>query len=255
MHSDPTVGLSCLGRSLGRPGAYALRQPSWLAGPFKSRSASDQKQDCFSEGAGLPAMRAPRCIRHTQSIPSQASQLPHLDPVRSHLMHSDLNVGRGCLGRSLGRPVAYALRQPSWLAGPVRSRSASDQQQVCFCVGAGLPAMRAPRCIRHTQSIPSQASQLPHLDPVHSHLMHSDPNVGLGCLGRSLGRPGAYALRQPSWLAGPVKSRSASDQQQICFSVGAGLPAMRAPRCIRHTQSIPSQASQLPHLDPVHSLP
>ncbi len=121
--------------------------------------------------------------------------------------------------------------------------------QICFSVGAGLPAMRAPWCIRHTQSIPSQASQLPHLDPVHSHLMRSDPNVGLSCLGRALGRPVAYALRQSSWLAGPVESRSASDQQQICFCVGAGLPAMRAPRCIRHTRSIPSQASQLPHLD------
>ncbi|QBQ13206.1 hypothetical protein DCC84_27270 [Pseudomonas sp. SXM-1] len=32
---------------------------------------------------------------------------------------------------------------------------------------------------------------------------------------------------------------------QICFSVGAGLPAMQTPRCIRYTQLMPSQASQL----------
>ncbi|PQZ92484.1 hypothetical protein CQ048_08155 [Pseudomonas trivialis] len=30
------------------------------------------------------------------------------------------------------------------------------------CVGAGLPAMRAPRCIRNTGVMLSQASQLPH---------------------------------------------------------------------------------------------
>ncbi|AUO21727.1 hypothetical protein C0058_06880 [Pseudomonas sp. NC02] len=35
---------------------------------------------------------------------------------------------------------------------------------------------------------------------------------------------------------------------QLCFSVGAGLPAMQTPRCIRQTQLMPSQASQLPHL-------
>ncbi|PMV12250.1 hypothetical protein C1X82_14530 [Pseudomonas sp. GP01-A11] len=29
------------------------------------------------------------------------------------------------------------------------------------------------------------------------------------------------------------------------FSVGAGLPAMQTPRCIRYTQLMPSQASQL----------
>ncbi|TVT88881.1 hypothetical protein FPT15_22805 [Pseudomonas sp. RGB] len=34
----------------------------------------------------------------------------------------------------------------------------------------------------------------------------------------------------------------------LCFSVGAGLPAMQTPRCIRHNQSMLSQASQLPHL-------
>ncbi|AZF63712.1 hypothetical protein C4J83_2723 [Pseudomonas sp. LBUM920] len=34
----------------------------------------------------------------------------------------------------------------------------------------------------------------------------------------------------------------------LCLSVGAGLPAMQAPRCIRHNQLMPSQASQLPPL-------
>ncbi|RAH01201.1 hypothetical protein DJ480_17975 [Pseudomonas sp. Leaf98] len=33
-----------------------------------------------------------------------------------------------------------------------------------------------------------------------------------------------------------------------CFSVGAGLPAMQTPWYIRHTELMPSQASQLPPL-------
>ncbi|MGY2269634.1 hypothetical protein ACW9IE_31445, partial [Pseudomonas sp. SDO5561_S422] len=49
-----------------------------------------------------------------------------------------------------------------------------------------------------------------------------------------------------------VKSQIKSQiKNQSCFSVGAGLPAMQATRCIRHTEAMPSQASQLPHLDRV----
>ncbi|PSL93951.1 hypothetical protein C7U57_11930 [Pseudomonas sp. R9.37] len=33
-------------------------------------------------GAGLPAMQALRCIRPTEWMPSQASQLPHLIPFQ-----------------------------------------------------------------------------------------------------------------------------------------------------------------------------
>ncbi|TSD77217.1 hypothetical protein FFI16_012570 [Pseudomonas sp. KBS0710] len=44
--------------------------------------------------------------------------------------------------------------------------------------------------------------------------------------------------------------RSAADLHalKICFSVGAGLPAMQTPRYIRHTDLMLSQASQLPPL-------
>ena len=34
----------------------------------------------------------------------------------------------------------------------------------------------------------------------------------------------------------------------LCFSVGAGLPAMQTTRYIRYTEAMPSQASQLPQL-------
>ncbi|WP_236327020.1 hypothetical protein, partial [Pseudomonas poae] len=49
---------------------------------IKSQSKAGQKHDLspirFSVGAGLPAMQTPQSIRKTQSMPSQASQLPHL---------------------------------------------------------------------------------------------------------------------------------------------------------------------------------
>ncbi|RAH02354.1 hypothetical protein DJ480_11460 [Pseudomonas sp. Leaf98] len=32
------------------------------------------------------------------------------------------------------------------------------------------------------------------------------------------------------------------------LNVGAGLPAMQTPRCVRYTELMPSQASQLPQL-------
>ncbi|TSD77144.1 hypothetical protein FFI16_012180 [Pseudomonas sp. KBS0710] len=44
--------------------------------------------------------------------------------------------------------------------------------------------------------------------------------------------------------------RSAVDLHALksCFSVGAGLPAMQAPLCVRYTELMLSQASQLPPL-------
>ncbi|RFD26873.1 hypothetical protein CER19_19815 [Pseudomonas sp. GL93] len=36
------------------------------------------------------------------------------------------------------------------------------------CVGAGLPAMQAPRCNRYTAVMLSQASQLPHKPDSHT---------------------------------------------------------------------------------------
>ena len=85
--------------------------------------------------------------------------------------------------------------------------------------------MQTTRYIRYTQLMLSQASQLPHLiefslqDQVDCQAAaHNFPEFG----------------RQTSAL---------------CFSVGAGLPAMQAPRSIRHNQLMPSQASQLLQFD------
>ena len=68
-------------------------------------------------------------------------------------------------------PLRNTCVRPVWFNGAPRSRSRStarrpdsrpewlDQRQIR--VGAGLPAMQATRLIRNTQSMPSQASQLP----------------------------------------------------------------------------------------------
>ncbi|MFL1546982.1 hypothetical protein ACI77D_26820, partial [Pseudomonas sp. O39] len=58
-------------------------RPEWLKQKQgKSTAGADQKQNCFSVGAGLPAMQTPRSTKYTELMPSQrfggpTSQLPH----------------------------------------------------------------------------------------------------------------------------------------------------------------------------------
>ncbi|AUO22719.1 hypothetical protein C0058_12260 [Pseudomonas sp. NC02] len=76
---------------------------------------------------------------------------------------------------------------------------------------------------------------------------------GLGLGGTQLLRHAGVHIRffghgvLPVYPLCTTRVRSDQDQKQICFSVG-GLPAMQTTRCIRYTQLMPSQASQLPHL-------
>ena len=46
--------------------------------------------------------------------------------------------------------------------------------------------MQAPWCIRHTQVMPSQASQLPHLTGYTLDWVHQDPTVGAGLLANAV---------------------------------------------------------------------
>ena len=84
--------------------------------------------------------------------------------------------------------------------------------------------MQATRYIRYNQLMPSQASQLPHLME--------------------------FSLQdQVGYQAASHNFTEFGHQTTVlCFSVGAGLPAMQATRYIRHNQLMPSQASQPPHL-------
>ena len=80
---------------------------------------------------------------------------------------------------------------------------------LCFAVGAGLPAMQAHWSIRYTELMPSQASQLPHL-------MEFSLQDQIGC------QAAAHNFTE-----------FGHQTTVLCFSVGAGLPAMQATRYIR----------------------
>ena len=91
------------------------------------------------------------------------------------------------------------------------------------------------------------------------------PNAGLNPWAAAMGHPWPSAANPASCrvthgfkpafgqrgLTGRLRSRSKADQKQIKgrsgvhHPVGAGLPAMQAPRCIWTTQLMSSQASQL----------
>ena len=72
----------------------------------------DWSSDVCSSDLGLPAMQAPRYIRHTQLMPSQASQLPqgnaHASTIRSATRPPR------CVF-DLGRPVKHAGRNTTWI--------------------------------------------------------------------------------------------------------------------------------------------
>src|SRR5471032_1158835 len=81
-------------------------------------------------------------------------------------MHSVLNVGAGLLAKAVVQSAHLSLTHR--LREQARSHKLTEFSRqhctalLCFSVGAGLPAMQATRSIRHNQSMPSQASQLPH---------------------------------------------------------------------------------------------
>ncbi len=90
---------------------------------------------------------------------------------------------------------------------------------------------------------------------MHLYLMHCDPNVGAGLLAKAVVQSAhgslAHRLREQARSHKLIESSRQHCTALLCFSVGAGLPAMQTPRCIRHNQLMPSQASQLPQFDRV----
>src|SRR5476649_89669 len=83
------------------------------------------------------------------------------------------------------------------------------------------------------------------------YLINRNPNVGAGLLAKAVGQLAHVSLTHR--LREQARSHNLTEYRPpaphcLCFSVGAGLPAMQAPRSIRHNQLMPSQASQLPHL-------
>ncbi|QHD07261.1 hypothetical protein PspR76_16660 [Pseudomonas sp. R76] len=74
-------------------------------------------------------------------------------------------MGAGLLANAVGQSIHLSLTHR--IREQARSHNLTEFGRqttvLCFSVGAGLPAMQAPRCIRQNQLMPSQASQLPHL--------------------------------------------------------------------------------------------
>jgi hypothetical protein len=84
----------------------------------------------------------------------------------------------------------------------------------------------------------------------HLCLMQCDPNVGAGLLANTVCQ--SIHLSLTHRLREQARSHNLTEfgvqTSVLCFSVGAGLPAMQAPRCVKYTGLMPSQASQLPQL-------
>ena len=122
-------------------------------------------------GAGLPAIEAPRSVRHTAVRPSRASPAPtEIAPIlweracsrfwrcgqsgiprRDHRGQARLPqaLRRSCgsgLARDSGDAVSQAHRGAAIAGKPGSHRHCAD------LVGAGLLAIQAMRCIRHITS-------------------------------------------------------------------------------------------------------
>ena len=131
-------------------------------------------------GAGLPAIEAPRSVRHTAVRSSRASPAPtEIAPIlwewacsrfwrcgqsgiprRGHRGQARLPqaLRRSCgsgLARDFGDAVNQAYRGAAIAGKPGSHRNCAD------LVGVGLLAILAMRSIRHTAARPSRASPAP----------------------------------------------------------------------------------------------
>ena len=108
----------------------------------RSRSKADQKQiKSWSGvhhpvGAGLPAMQATRYIRHTQVMPSQASQLPQ-GTASAPETRSAIRPPR-CVF-DLRRPVKHAGRNSAWIWGVNRQGCRFSRPAPWMARGGGPP--------------------------------------------------------------------------------------------------------------------
>jgi hypothetical protein len=161
-------------------------------------------------GAGLLAKAQHQSINEsTDRPPSQASQLPHLDLCSQGMRGVWESGARQC---------------------PLRVHNLNLRQHAINKVGAGLLAKAPDQSINEsTDTPPSQASQLPHLDLCSQGM-------------RGVWESGA---RQCQLRLHNLKLR-----QHAVNKVGAGLLAKAQDQSINElTDTPPSQASQLPHLD------
>ena len=119
-------------------------------------------------------------------------------------MQCDPNVGAGLLANAVGQSIHLLLTHR--IREQARSHNFTEfghqRAVLCFPVGAGLPAMQAHWSLRYTELMPSQASQLPHLVEISF-----QDQVGCQAAAHNFTEFGHQT-------------------SALCFSVGAGLPAM-----------------------------
>ena len=164
-HSVPRLGSACPHSGLN-PWAAAMGHP-WpsaanpascrvthgfkpafgqrgLTGRLRSRSKADQKQIKSGSGvhrtvgAGLPAMQAPRYIRHTEFMPSQASQLPQGNAAVPD-SRSAVRPPRFAFDFELRRPVKHAGRNSAWIWGVNRQGCRFSRPAPWMARGGGPP--------------------------------------------------------------------------------------------------------------------
>ncbi|SDU04421.1 hypothetical protein SAMN05216237_1687 [Pseudomonas yamanorum] len=134
----------------------------------------------FRSYSGSLLANAPKVTKRSlphHSVPRLGSACPHSGPIPRAAATGHPWPGAAKSASLPIYPLHRACLRPSWLTGPAdqnqkqikikgtqpRWRSTAATGWRCFSVGAGLPAMQTTRCIRYTQLMLSQASQLPHL--------------------------------------------------------------------------------------------
>src|SRR5471030_1342293 len=140
------------------------RRPAGLPTDSSLRSASVVDGACQIKVKSKIKSRA----RRPSSRPEWLKQKQgNSTAIHLYLMHSVLNVGAGLLAKGVVQSAHLSLTHR--LREQARSHKLTEFSRqhctalLCFSVGAGLPAMQAPRWVRYTGLMPSQASQLPHL--------------------------------------------------------------------------------------------
>ncbi len=208
-------------------------------------------------------MQAPRCIRHTQVTPSQASQLPHLTGYTLDWVHQDPTVGAGLLANAVFQSphvsLAHRLREQA-RSHKLTEFSRQHRTALLFC-GSGL-ARDAGALVHKAYPVVAIAGKpAPTFDRVHPRPRCTNPTVGAGLLANAVVQSPhvslAYRLREQArshkltefsrqhrtaWLfcgSGLARDAGASVHQAYPGDAIAGKPAPKfdrvhpRPRCTK----------------------
>ncbi|PSL90696.1 hypothetical protein C7U57_28795 [Pseudomonas sp. R9.37] len=146
-------------------------------------------------GAGLPVMQAPRSVRYTRLMLSQASQLSPLTEYKRaapiYRMHCDPTVGAGLLAKAVVQSahvsLTHRLREQA-RSHKLTAFSCQHRTAWLFC-GRWL-ACDAGTSVCQVHRVDAIAGKpAPTFDRVQTtpiYLMHCDPTVGAGLLAKAV---------------------------------------------------------------------